>query len=270
MDFPVREIYKEELTWDLPIEFEGISISPIKMKDVYLFYNCVDVLIYNQLQYPDLQIATMSRLGFMKEMYMISKTDPENQIAYILIKKFEWLLTFIFGQCKYSFVDPEHPKRTVLRVAKANEDGGFDEWITLNNKKFEMFRKIILEQNGVKYCDEFVHESIRKNKERAALLKRRSKQGEPEIEDLVDIAFMYTGKDYDFIREELSVRKFNRLLQRIGLFEEYKICKTGEMSGMVKFKSEIPRWDGSLATAEEEFKDMNAEVAQYKNKLKSI
>jgi hypothetical protein len=52
---------------------------------------------------------------------------------------------------------------------------------------------------------------------------------------------MYTGLEKKQIRE-MTIRSFNKIIERMSVFEDYKIYKIAESSGNVEFKEPIRHW----------------------------
>lgn len=250
--------YQRELLWGKPIVYKGVTVYPVEMADAYDFQISSTALTFNQMTYPNTNLAFKPRLNFLIEMGRIaSSSKNEMCLESQLWTCFCHLLSLSFKTDKFSFYDPNNPNRKILSVTYETEtdSGNNVQTIIFGSNEFEEIRKIILELNGIEYEDEFVHKDIKDRMQRDAEIVNRSKYSPPDLEDLIDICFMYTGKDYDFI-SKMNLRKFNRLIQRISLYEEYKICKTGAMSGMVSFKDEIQNWMSSLNNKKDKYKGL--------------
>ena len=80
----VCEVYEEELGEDEPIEYEGLTFYPVKIKNMYKLMRSVDVLLYDNLNYPDDELAGLPRLSFLRQMILRAKTEQENLAAQVL------------------------------------------------------------------------------------------------------------------------------------------------------------------------------------------
>ena len=65
----------------------------------------------------------------------------------------------------------------------------------------------------------------------------------------------------------MSIRKFWRYIKRYQLYENYTISKTGECSGMVKFKEPIKYWMVSLEKNEDKYKNFKANETELRSKI---
>jgi len=240
-DKNIQDIYRNELMWGKPIVYKGATIYPVEMSEAFNFHMAVTALTYDQMQYPDKEIAFKPRLNFLIEMGLRShQSKDESSIEYQLWGCFSYLLALVFKDQVVGFSDPDSPNRKVITITRLG-----DKTVIFGSKDFDEIRRIVLISNDIEVDDEFIHADIKERMERDAKIMRKSKFDPPNLEDLIDICFMYTGKDYDFIKT-MNYRKFNRLIKRISIFEDYKICKTGSMSGMVQFKEEIQHWLTSM------------------------
>lgn len=264
----VNSTYKTELAFNQPIDYRGIKVYPVPVSRMFDFYAVIDILTYDPIHYPDAEIATLPRLNFFIEMgKRAQQAEPidGNKITQegLLWLKFQLVLAMTLRTNEITFYDPEHPKRAVLNVNTEAEP------VALNYKQFEELRIIILEQNAVQYSDEFVHQSVLERQAQDLMVANRSRQSPPDLEDLIDIAMLDLHKTEEEIMT-MTIRKFKRLIARIELREQFRICKGGEMSGIVSFKEEIPSWTAGLNLGRTEMEDMSGAIEQYKQKLQSI
>ena len=65
---------------------------------------------------------------------------------------------------------------------------------------------------------------------------------------------------------EMTIRKFWRYIKRYQLHENYTIAKTGECSGMVKYKEPIKHWIISLEE-NDKYEHLKTDEAELKGKI---
>ena len=106
-------------------------------------------------------------------------------------------------------------------------------------KQFESFRIIILEQNGFEVNDEFIHNDIKKYIEAE---EANDKEPKATLEDCQEAIMLELKCSSVKEIKSMSVRRFNRLVQKILHRENYVICYSASMSGLVSFKGDIPHW----------------------------
>ena len=106
-------------------------------------------------------------------------------------------------------------------------------------KQFESFRIIILEQNGFEVNDEFIHNDIKKYIEAE---EANDKEPKATLEDCQEAIMLELKCSSVKELKSMSVRRFNRLVPKILHRENYVICYSASMSGLVSFKGDIPHW----------------------------
>ena len=66
--------------------------------------------------------------------------------------------------------------------------------------------------------------------------------------------------------KKMSIRKFYRILKRQRLHEDYTIMRTGEMSGMVKFKEPVKYWVRSI-DEDDKYAHLKTDEGALRNKM---
>lgn len=110
----------------------------------------------------------------------------------------------------------------------------------INSKKFDELRTIVCYQNMPDYNDEYVDPELKADLDAKAQMQRQE-YSQPSLEK--QLICITTGTPYTVeMLKDVSIRKMVLLLRTVDAKAHYFCYKTGEMSGMVKFKQEPQHW----------------------------
>lgn len=231
----IETTYGGQFLWSTPIEYKTITLYPVLCKDLQMFYAGVYALLYDPIRYSG-GISTLPRLYFLTDILNHQDDDgayiQQNMMLVQLFAQLGTLLALVFQEQKFEFV--ENKGRWFIRVY-SNEEEYFD----IKAKDFDIIREIILHQNGVDYDDTFVHEDIR---EWIAQQEASEKKSSATLEDYMEVFMMQTGSCDIEVFKRVSLRRFNRMIDKILSRENYTIQMTASMSGFVTFKEKIDHW----------------------------
>ena len=230
----IEETYGINFMWEEPISYKEIMLYPICCKDVQIFYASVHSLLYDPLRHNS-TISTLPRLYFLTDI-LNHQEDTEylknNMFLYQLFVQLQVVLKLVLREQEFGFIKSNN--RFILRV-KTNSGNIVD----IKAKDFETMRGIILHQNSVDYDDTFIHEDIRKW---IAEQESADKSPKPTLEDYME-AFMCQMGFFDVEEfKKVSLRRFNRVIEKILSRENYDIQMTASMSGFVTFEDKIDHW----------------------------
>ena len=228
---------QNSLTFNRPYEYKGIAFHPVPLGRLNEFYICLEILTIKQERMKDKRLVKMPYLWFLVYAYENCEKyqDPRFATFMPLLSALIELTTGI---------------KNVSAKFQHKPDGRFAKCFLVidgaefNSKDFSEIRRIIFAQNGIENTfDEFIHESAERaiNQSR---LNEMEKSGfvQPTHDDLLNKFCVYMRKSKGEVKESFFVRDFNKFLTEMSVFEEYRILKTGECSGMVKFSKPIPHW----------------------------
>ena len=222
--------YQQQLCFDEPISYEDVLFYPVEYADIIELNQCVQCLIFDPLDYPNEEYAVLPRLYFLTEP-LKHKDDIEwnarNITMVTLCGSLCKLCELIFKGQKVTFA----PKNGYWQLQI--DDKSFTA------KQFESFRIIILEQNGFEVNDEFIHNDIKKYIEAE---EANDKEPKATLEDCQEAIMLELKCSSVKELKSMSVRRFNRLVPKILHRENYVICYSASMSGLVSFKGDIPHW----------------------------
>lgn len=227
------------LALDEPFVLKGISFYPVNVGRIFEFYACVEVLLVEQRHLRDKKLLKLPFLWFL--CYAHEHYERLERPEY-----------GAFVPLLYGILELATRCEGIEIRAVWNEDGDLKQCdlfigdTQFNHTEFLHIRQIILAQAGIERDERLLNEDtarmIRETKEHE---NKKSGYVPPTLEDLADILAFYLHKDPAEIKD-FSLRRFNRLVKHIQRFEEYKLLKGGECTGMVTFKKPIPHWLGGF------------------------
>ena len=228
--------FQKSLMLGTPYEYKGVLFHPVSVEYITEFYLCVEVLQVKQERTKDKKLMKLPYLWFLCYAF-------ENW------KEYDRADFGVYIPLLYGLLELVTKSSDIEVKVEYKENGNFKKCILLingvefNYKDFLEIRKIIFAQAGIDYSDEFINadteEAIRQGK---AFELKKSKHIPPTLEDLLDILSMYLGKNIHEVVQNFTIRKFNHTIKYMSEFEEYKLLKSGEYSGMVSYKEKIPHW----------------------------
>ena len=272
------ELYEiqDRAMFDEPVDYKGIKIYPITIRYYHLVKACSHVFAINPIQDKD---PTLLGLPYME--YMMTKTikEPEfidnwqilNAILEISFKdqfhsfKFDgdFLKMYISiptdkyneeTMCVYReklnkynelAFDEYHRMLNELQIKRIKEE--IEEMakelfvtISFNDKEFDEIKSIICYMNDIDttVIDPMWEVELKKASENMA--KINAKQNSPNLEDLIDAVSLMLGKLPSDIMD-MTVRRFDRILELELNKEDYVLCRQAELNG-TKFKRPLTHW----------------------------
>ena len=245
----------KELYFDEPIPYKELLIYPVTMKDYLEFHLAVSCLLIDKNSIPDVNIISMSYLRFLYYQSL------ENKEPYIyMIKVLLCLVLHIDINEEINFyVDDKDKAFFKVRGVEYNADD------------FDNITKIIFEQNCITPIDETIQKEIRDALEKAEEYKmRQNKQKMCSLEEQMICVLISTPLKLEDIYK-LTIRKFEKILQRVDAKLHYQIYLNASMSGMVKFKDEsvIQHWMNDL-TKDDRYSDVKVDMDTMRNKIESV
>lgn len=213
----------EEVLYHLKCN-EDILIRPILVTDCERFVNCVESTLTLDKNYSGgVEVIKMSYLEYI--CCIIAQDEYR-------LRLFKTLMKLSLGA---SDICIEEPNGKIVLGLKYE---GSEDIKYITSKEFEDIKKIILYQNIIDYDDTEVHPDIKKIMEDYYRLSSDGNSRKVTMEEKVCMVAnngALRKKDVlEMTFREFSIR-FNLIIDEI----EYKINKTAELSGNVKFKDKI-------------------------------
>ena len=245
----------KELYFDEPIPYKELLIYPITMKDYLEFHWLVNCLLIDKNSVPDVNVISMSYLRFLYYQSVVKEKPYVYMVKLLLCM----VLHLDFSE-KMSFYINEKDKAffTIKDVEYSADD--FDEIV-----------KIIFEQNCIQAIDNTISKEVRDALEKAEEYKmRQNKQKMCSLEEQMICVLISTPLKMEDIYK-LSIRKFEKILQRVDAKLHYQIYLSASMSGMVKFENEnaIQHWMNDLSE-KDKYADVKVDMDTMRNKIESV
>ena len=143
--------------------------------------------------------------------------------------------------------------------------------VAYSGSDFDEIVKIIFEQNCINPIDNTIQKEVRDALEKAEEFKmQQTKQKMCSLEEQMICVLISTPLKLEDIYK-LTIRKFEKILQRVDAKLHYQIYLNASMSGMVKFKDEsvIQHWMNDL-TKDDRYSDVKVDMDTMRNKIESV
>lgn len=246
--FDIIKEYESHFYGCTPIEYKGVKIHPLKVREDSLAGLSAFCLLVDQHIFNDIELMGKSRLDFLISTLSQYESvinnnlsiDKEVESLYkILLISLDAFVTHGLKADNWDFCDPNNPKRKVLRVYYKKEDYS----AVLGMQDFDSIKYLFLELNGISYEFEKYPIAMRHSlDEQIKKMAAFEKDEPPTFEKLIDVVYMKkAGVSYDDILN-LPRRKFFNLIDNIREEQEYIMLKSADLSGMVEIKGHIPHW----------------------------
>lgn len=227
-----------------------LLIHPVKMRDAFEFYQCVQVLNISQADTNNVDIMEMSYLKFL----LVLSASKGNEIVSEKLAK---LLKLVFHAEKINLDVNDKGKYSLI----LDDDSRISEF------DFSKIRTIISEQNMVDLDDDDVNPEVKaKLKESREFMAKRSTKPASLTQRI--LAYQYEMKLTIDQVMDMTLYQFNRSLETINHVKHADILQQARYVGMNTFKDEhlLPTWlsaiekgeDPLIVDAEELKKNMNA------------
>lgn len=233
---------------------KNISLFPVKMKDYILFQTLIpSITIRKNSTFRDKKIIKMSYMDFLFYASIHQDLDIEYNMSQ-LHNYYAYAIRLFMLCCNTQDVRVD----VVTNSLQINGD-------KITQQMFDDIRRIIIIQNDVDFdVDEFINYDTEQKLIQSQKINDKNAD-KSDIEDYIDslvIAMKITEEQV----MNMSIRKFWRYIKRYNLHESYTIAKTGECSGMVKFKDPIKHWMTSL-DVEDKYEHLKLDEKSLKEKI---
>lgn len=234
----------------LPRTYKKLTLYPVKMRDAFEFYQCVQVLNISQAETGNEEIMEMTYLKFL----LVLSSMKGNEI---FSEKLSMLLKLVFQVNKIE-LDVTDSGKYVLML---------DDKFKITEFDFGKIRTIISEQNMVDLDDDDVNPEVKaKLRESREFMAKRSTKPASLTQRI--LAYQYEMKLTIEQVMDMTLYQFNRSLETVNHVKHADILQQARYVGMNTFKDEhlLPTWlsaiekgeDPLIVDAEELKKNMNA------------
>ena len=280
----ITKKYSIEFALDLPIFIDGLELHPIKLKNLASYYSSVSIIKLSKAQINPLYIKMSYYTFLCHYIVTLSKSAVEEER-----KKGETALILLGSLFSLSMKKNVIPKVLYNQETKESSIQLYEidienvdkvkslyenpkQVFTLTKENFDEIREILIYQNDVHYID---YNKYSKDVQELLLQEeqRRQNKSTTTLEDKVDSVVAATGWDTETV-SNLSIRRFERIFDRVVKKLEYQINKTGAMSGLISFKDKsiLEPWTGSIDNdpLKHIFADYNSTINNTKGMMGKI
>lgn len=235
----VKEYVEKFTTFGDPVDFKGLKIKPITVRDAEKFLDAVEVFKIEKNKIPDVNVIQMSYLEFLMGMMAM---DEECRNAFL------WLLSLTLGmeydESKRLDGDTFAPHELLSQAINENNANyyinGWDLEVivkkgrasirlmgtTLTASEFDTFRKIILFQNIDGYDDMEMSDDFRRVIEQYYALKFKGTH-DPTLEEKMMAVIVSTSYTMDALAD-MPYRSFDKLFNTCIRRVDYMATKSLE------------------------------------------
>lgn len=247
--------YIKELFYDEPIEYNGLSIYPVTMKEYIEFHLYVNCLLLDKNSIPDVSIISMSYLHFL---YYISETQ---KLPYVYMLK---LLLFLVLHLT------EEEAEKMMFYVRDNKAYFSVKGKEYDSNDFDKISSIIMEQNGIRPIDNTIQKELRDALEEAENYKMRQNGYKIcSLEEQMICVMISTPLKLEDIYN-LTIRKFEKVLARVDAKLHYQIYLSASLSGFVKIdNSSIKHWLSDLSNPDR-YAGVKVDEEEFRNKIDGI
>lgn len=217
--------YEQEFTNDDPINFKGLLIYPVTVRNYFKFMTFSNILSIDKNSIPNPSIISMSYLDFL--IYLMTQVDDSESYSYAFYE----LLKMCLKKDDFNiYYGKDENNKTFLKIDDTK----------IFKKDFNELKYIIMHQNIPDYKEEDINPELKKDLEEKARLENKGRHT-VSIEKQITAIVIGSSLKYEDVLN-LTIRKFYIMLEMIDKRLHYEIYKTASMSGMVEFKTEIEHY----------------------------
>lgn len=218
--------YDKNLLWEIPIEIYGLHIYPVIMRNVYEFYDSISTLQINPMELSNETIGnTLSTLSYLEIVALFSNVDKDFR------ERFKTILKLAFRVSDESIRLGTKDGKVNLKVIQNGKE------VEISSGKFNRIKDIICYQNAIEVIDLRENQMILEANKRVDATN--SMNSDMTLEDQIFAVAAISQRDIKEI-ERWSIYRFKKMTSSHDVIINYKIFKTAEMSGFVKFKNGNP------------------------------
>jgi len=268
----IKKYIEPYLTTCEPIDYKGLKLKPVKIKDFFTFKENSEILMIEKNRIADINVITMSYLSFIFQLIL---TNEEWKNKFICIMGMclgaefdESLLMEEFPPNEILFSQIDEDKADVYingyPISFKYNDGKVESIeimkININPTEFDDIIRLILYQNVNDYDDNFMTDDVRKAVTEYYELKNRNKK-DITLNDKIIEVMRITGRTKKDILD-MTIIDFNKLFSSNLDYVEYFI---GCMALCQGAKCDVEHW--LYKSDKQKFSDVFSSASDYTNKI---
>jgi hypothetical protein len=253
--------------FDLPIPYKQLLFYPVRMTEYPDFLGYSQCLTLDKNSVPDVRVISM---GYWDYLCFASTQEYPFYVWFrnllrMCLKNTELEMN-IDNDGKNYYFELDIGEKYLVKDDEGN-DVEKKKYIRFFNQDFESIKEIIVSQNDVDMPDFTISKELREEMDKQReFRKKMSNVKSCDLEELMVCINAATSTDLEKLYQ-MTIRKFNKLVRRVGEYTDYKIYKTAAMSGMVTFKDKNfpPHWMREIE--EDKFDGLAMELDSLKNQI---
>lgn len=264
----IKSFIEPFITYDNPVEYEGLKVYAIRVKDWLRFISAYDILAIDKTQISDVEIIQMSYLQYMmqliiaddrcKDMFLTildlcfhvryddafyNKDFDKNEVLSFLDEDTGATAIYINGYNMYFFIENKY--RVSIYI-----DGHL-----INATQFNDVIKIIQFQNFYDFDDTVLSDDVRKVIEQYYAIKNKGKKMPSLDTKIISVMakLSYTKNEI----KEMDYRTFNKIFAMMLEDEDYNISHLYKVQGADiniehwVYKEDKPKYSEVFSSADE-------------------
>lgn len=264
----IKSFVEPFITYDNPVEYEGLKVYAIRVKDWLRFISAYDILAIDKTQISDVEIIQMSYLQYMmqliiaddrcKDMFLTildlcfhvryddafyNKDFDKNEVLSFLDEDTGATAIYINGYNMYFFIENKY--RVSIYI-----DGHL-----INATQFNDVIKIIQFQNFYDFDDTVLSDDVRKVIEQYYAIKNKGKKMPSLDTKIISVMakLSYTKNEI----KEMDYRTFNKIFAMMLEDEDYNISHLYKVQGADiniehwVYKEDKPKYSEVFSSADE-------------------
>lgn len=249
MDLSKMKVYDKEVTFDLPILFNELTIYPVETIDYFDFFISINCLLLDK--YLDVEAKTnfsIYQMSYLEYLTYQIENHPEKMYITLLTKLLSLSLKKdLFKKENNMKLFKDKKGKPVLSI-----DGQL-----FNYRQFDELRDIICYQNDIDLTIYGLDPRVRAELQKTIEFQNKgNKSVMGSLEDQMLCVMISTSLKKEDIYN-LSIRKFKKILERADHKMHYEIYEAAKLGGFVEMKEDYPHWLSALS------KNVSTNVTSY-------
>jgi hypothetical protein len=223
--------------WGEEVEYKGIKIYPVKVKDAEFFYDNIKCLLFEKNRIPDIRVIKLSYLDFL--FALISEQHE-------LFDNLNNILKLVFKDQRYEF------------TFNSGCIGLIVNGIEIGNYEFDNIKKIIFDENLIQVSDELLDPEVEQLLREADEFISQRQEKPATLEERIIALHCVSSTPLKEIRE-YTIYQFSKILERHAIIKNFDtyaaiLAQNGSSDSITNWLSHIEergRYDNVMMKKEE-------------------
>lgn len=266
---------KMNLAFDKPLKYKNLLLYPATLKYYSVFGLADECLDVSKIDEKNVRLLRLPYLEYMYEKSLIDEgfksrwnmlicilniVLTDDQPFDVLRKEGKMYIKVYQRSEKYELLNKEYTilqnefiklykkdknSSDIQKIANQMEDirNKMYNIILIGSEDFDNIRQLIMIQNDIKsqHYDAKTEKFLYEMKAKLQDTRLSKKDNGADFEDLITVVAYSIGKEVSEL-ENMTIRRFNRILNIVTNKDDYYMYKQLELSGAIKMKSDLPHW----------------------------